>query len=359
MLTERNLELKFRQVPTEQLGERILRHDEDSEYAAYYLIRFRIQLQLHSIYNAMNIDEEYSDILMDFFLFLRDGKNGRNRIPFQTIDGLHSISSFEPWVINTFKNFLTDRIKEQLRRKTNEEVAMSETSQSYDYKRDNHIRSMAILLAKSRQVFAPRDQFIYYRSLLSVLGKDRTISNEQIAEAMGLSYANYRQITARTKQQATCALAKILKSQTIPLTEDEQEIVDRVNLDFENLFNIVAEFYEAALNNLACKTSIEALRTQASDVHGSSDIKYDIEEDNDADYSLPIDQKSKITSSIDDIPANLQLFKWDYALYSKICSRTVGTNLSFLGVTPLGNQFSLLLEDMMSSYEEYGQSDRK
>lgn len=296
MITERNLELKYRQTSTELLGKEILRRDENSEYAAYYLIRFRMQQQLQSVYNSMPIDEEYSDILMDFFLFLRDGKGGRNQVSFQAFEGLRSMASLEPWVVNTFKNFLADRMTELLRRKTNEEAAMAEPKPTYDYHRDSQIRCMAILFAKVRQMFVPREQFIYYRSLLNALGKERTISNEQVAEAMGLTYANYRQISTRTKQQALCTLAKIQESPSIPLSDEEQRIVDRVNSDFENLFDVIAELYEAALNDLACKPAIEALRIQAGTANGPSDWMYDIEEDDDICCSL----KDKDNSSFNE-----------------------------------------------------------
>jgi len=266
----------------------IMRGDAESDSAVYYVLRYRMFESLKREYLKMRLQDELCDVLLDFFFYLRDGKNKCNERPYVVLEGLRSWLSFEPFVLRIFKRFLLDRYDAEVRANDTERLYGHIPSTEYDKVRDQRIHCLGLLFAYVDSDFEPRNRFIFYRSMLNDLDRSLMIGNEKMAEAMGCSYANYRQIDCRCRALAKSMLADFVGGVVPTLDARGLLLAERVERDFENLAEVVKDLYTDALCLLDCKEAIEALR--ASDREnasarysrktsmGNGDIKFSIED---------------------------------------------------------------------------------
>ncbi len=225
------------------------------------------------LYSIARPKEDLSDIMMDFYLYIRDGKSGKNKRIFQGLEGIRSALMFESWMTRTFKNFLIDKVSIESREKESKDILKSEgLIDTYDDEKDRKIRYMGILFAYVDSAFSSQNRFIFFRSLLLKLRKTDAIPSEDIAGAMGLTYDNYRKIDSRLRRQVQDKLEDIQKGNIPELDINQKKIVNRTIQEFENLFDVILDLYQKALDSLSCRDAIEELRREG---YSSSRIEDD------------------------------------------------------------------------------------
>ena len=70
-------------IPSSDFIDLLLQGDEQADEAAYYLLHNRVRLQLKRRFEVYHnrLMDDFEDVLEDFFLYLREGKDGENRTP--------------------------------------------------------------------------------------------------------------------------------------------------------------------------------------------------------------------------------------------------------------------------------------
>ena len=98
--------IKYAGIPVSDFVEMILKGDDE---AMYYLLHDRLKFPLHERYEAYrnNFYDDYEDVIDDFFLYLRES----GRYPFQSLQRIKKKESFETWLLNTFRNYLNNRVE--------------------------------------------------------------------------------------------------------------------------------------------------------------------------------------------------------------------------------------------------------
>ena len=94
----------------------IILHDaKRSDEAMYYLLHQRMNHQLRERYDAYQhqLFDDFEDVVEDFFLYLREGRD--NRFPYQALRRIKNKEAFEKWLLTTFRNYLSNRAKEENR----------------------------------------------------------------------------------------------------------------------------------------------------------------------------------------------------------------------------------------------------
>jgi len=293
-MTESQAERRFGRLTISEFRDLILRRDEESELATFYLLRHKMLDKLVSIYNTVEVHDELDDILMDFYLYLRDGKGNHSQRLFQTLEGLRSWISFEGFVLRIFKNFLLDRLNKEQRDAEAQKESKGMGRSEYSKEKDQRIRNLGAVISFVDQTNPSRERFIFFRSLLMTLDKSIMIPNEQIAACMDLTYGNYRQIDSRLRQEARFRLKDLSEGRYPSLNLAHAILAGQIERDFESLSSIIKDLYEKALAELSCKDKINELRKPKKEgseegarysLKSRDSVRYSITDNNDREMS--------------------------------------------------------------------------
>ena len=235
-----------------------------NDEAMYYLLHQRLNRLLRVRYEAFRnqLYDGYEDVIEDFFLYLRE--SGRN--PYQALRRIKNKDVFETWLLNTFRNYLNNRAKEESRISR---ASYSEQEQPDEYLSDEKkLRVASQLIAYAHQVFSPRGRFIFFRSLLTMLNKQKALPNKEVALTLGMTDLSYRVALHRLK----CKLAKfrqrLLQGETLRLDDEHQQMAQRLYEDFDHLYPTLLTFYQYAIDTLKCAAAIRQLHQQYYEATG-------------------------------------------------------------------------------------------
>ena len=270
----------FEELEVLEFVDIILAGGEQADEAMYYLLHERLNKQLQKKFEVYQhqLMDDFEDVVEDFFLYLREGKDGRSRTPYQSIHRIQKKESFESWMLSTFRNYLTVR--------ADKEGKMSFiTPPSSDYCSPSKLegvvedrgrmpvnenlltdeRKLAIashLIAFAHQVFYPRSRFIFLRSLLTMLNKQQALPNEEMAKALGMTDISYRVSVHRMK----CRLAKyrtlLLQGEKLTLDDPHQQMAQRIHDDFAHLYPTLMLYYGQTLDTLNRADAVKQLRQE-------------------------------------------------------------------------------------------------
>ncbi len=244
----------------------ILAGGERTDEAMYYLLHERLNKQLKGkfvVYQHQLMDE-FEDVVEDFFLYLREGKDGRNRTPYQSLQRIQKREAFESWMLSTFRNYLTVRADKE----DNRTIILSDNQniQTSEYPNilieEHKLAIVSHLIAFAHQVFYPRSRFIFLRSLLTMLNKQQALPNEEMAKALGMTELSYRVSVHRMK----CRLAKyrtlLLQGEQLALDDSHQQMAQCINDDFDHLYPTLMHYYGQTIDTLSRADAVKQLRQE-------------------------------------------------------------------------------------------------
>ena len=243
----------------------ILKGDDE---AMYHLLHNRLSHQLRNRYEAYsnNLFDDYEDVIDDFFLYLRE----RGRSPYQPLQRIKKKEAFESWLLNTFRNYLSNRAE------TEGQVAYAQlkgndstlTIESSDLTDERKLAIVSQLIAYAHQVLYPRGRFIFLRSMLTMLNKQRAVPNKEMAEALDMSYLAYRVTLHHMRKNVKRFRERLLKGETLYLDADHQQMADKINCDFIHLYPTLFRIYLQSIDSLKTSTAVKHLRQQYLEERG-------------------------------------------------------------------------------------------
>ena len=270
-------------IPVPAFLEMILHGDDE---AMYYLLHQSLNFQLHEYYNAyrQHLFDDFEDVIEDFFLYLRESGN----YPYHALRRIKNIDAFETWLLNTFRNYLNNRADEEnritlvsfsehdciatphsQRENVTLQSSVEESNETHECLSDEQKLQVASqLIAYSLQVFYPRGRFIFLRSLLTMLNKQKALPNTEVAKALGMSDISYRV----TLHHLKCNLAKfrqrLLQGETLRLDDEHQQMSQRIYDEFDQLYPTLLMYYNQTIDTLKCAEDIKRLRLQYYEATG-------------------------------------------------------------------------------------------
>ena len=263
----------FAGLSTPQFVDVILHDNQQSDEAVYYLLHHRLNRPMHEIYETYHhhLLDDFEDIIEDFFLYLREGKDGRNRIPYQSLQSIRRKDAFETWMLKTFRNYLSNR--------TNEEERITGADCTIDGLPDDSTPTSSLtderilfaashLIAYALQVFYPRGRFIFLRSLLTMLNKKQALPNEDVAEALGMTAVAYRVTVHRMKCNLSKFLHRLRQGECLRLDDGHQLIAQHIYDDFAHLYPTLLAYYTQTIDTLKCANAIKHLRQKYYEATG-------------------------------------------------------------------------------------------
>ena len=272
----------FAGVPVPDFVDIILHDANRSDEAMYYLLHQRLGHQLRERYDAYQhqLYDSYEDVVEDFFLYLREGRD--NRFPYQSLKRIKNKESFETWVLNTFRNYLNNRAKEENRISfatfsdhgfngshgfTNANTITTNTTQEL-FTDEQKLLVCSQLIAYAHQVFYPRGRFIFLRSLLTMLNKQKALPNEEVARALGMTDISYRVTVHRMKCNLSKFRQRLIHGELLHLDDEHQQMAQHIYDDFDHLYPTLLTYYTQTINTLKCADDIKRLRQQYYETTG-------------------------------------------------------------------------------------------
>ena len=273
---------RFAGIPVPGFVEMILKGDDE---AMYYLLHDRLDHQLRNRYEAYNnhLNDDYEDIVDDFFLYLRES----GRYPYQPLQRIKKKEAFETWLLNTFRNYLSNRADAETPNSripidANNHVVFEAPS---DITNERILAVVSHLIAYAHQVFYPRGRFIFLRSLLTMLNKQKAVPNKEMAEALDMSDLAYRVASYRMKQNVKQFRERLLKGETLRLDDDHQQMADNINRDFVHLYPTLFRIYIECIDTLRTSTAVKHLRQQYLEERGLA--VHELDSDSPNHVSIP------------------------------------------------------------------------
>jgi len=257
--------IKYAGIPISDFVDMILNGDDE---AMYYLLHNRLHHQLYERYEAYchYLFDDYEDVIDDFFLYLRE--NARN--PYQSLQRIKKKESFEAWLLNTFRNYLNNRAEtesQSINIYSSDKLVVSNEDSS-EITNEQKLAIVSHLIAYTHQVFYPRDRFIFLRSLLTMLNKQRAVPNKEMAEALDMSDLAYRVAVYRMKQNVRHFHDRLLKGERLRLDEDHLQMATNIHRDFIHLYPTLFHYYMKCLDSLKTSRAVKDLRQQYLEERG-------------------------------------------------------------------------------------------
>ena len=248
---------RFAGIPVPDFVEMILKGDDE---AMYYLLHDRLKHQLQERFEDYqhHLYDTFEDIIDDFFLYLREC----GRYPYEPLKHIKKKDAFETWLLNTFRNYLSNRAEAEgqgFSSQPNCEAHLPIAGEG-SVSDEEKIRLVSELIAYAHQVFYPRGRFIFLRSLLTMLNKQRAVPNKEMAEALDMSDLAYRVAVYRMKQNVRHFRERLLKGETLRLDDEHQQMADHINHDFINLYPTLFHIYLECIDSLKTSTAVKHLR---------------------------------------------------------------------------------------------------
>lgn len=263
---------EFAEIPIPDFVDIILDGGEKGDEAMYYLLHQRLESQLRERFEVCRnqLMDDFEDVVEDFFLYLREGKTGWSKTPYLSLRRIRKKESFESWLLNTFRNYLTIRVEKEDNRTTrlsdNQNIRTSENPDSLTDERKLAIAST--LIAYAHQTFFPRDRFIFLRTLLTLLNKQQALPNDEMARALGMSDIAYRVTVHRLKGKLSFFRNRLLRNEDLPLDDLHRQMAQHINDDFARLYPTIGKFYLLSIDELKRADAVKRLRQEYYDSTG-------------------------------------------------------------------------------------------
>jgi hypothetical protein len=186
------------------------------------------------------------------------------------LNSIQNKNAFFGWVVATYRNFLLNKSKEEMRRRDLlEHVRSGNYEEKNELSDETMIQYLATAIAYADQQFTPRNLFIFYRMLLSLLDHKRAIPQEEMAQAMKMHPSTYRVCTKRQKDRLQEFILLQETRHSLDLDVSHTLMRDRIVACFNQLYELLLESYKQALERLPSATEIQALRHFFSHENGS------------------------------------------------------------------------------------------
>lgn len=266
----------FAEMPIPNFLDIIQEGGPRADEAMYFLLHQRLLGRLRNRYEIYQrqLQDDFDDVLADFFLYLRDGKEGRNTVTYLSLRSIKSKDAFETWMLNTFRNYIgvTANAKPPLTIVTNNLESESKI-QNPDVPcspltDERKLAFASTLIAYAHQTSLPRDRFILLRTLLTLLNKQQAMPNEEMAEALGMSSVSYRVTVYRVKHHLAKLRTRLLQGENLPLDDNHRQMAQNINDDFTHLYPILYTYYCQTIDALASAAAVKRLRQEHLDATG-------------------------------------------------------------------------------------------
>ena len=252
----------------------LLAGGEQADAAMYHLLHARLEPQLRKHYEGyrQQLLDGFDDVVDDFFLYLRNGKDGRSSDSYGALRSIRQHDRLDAWLIATFRNYLNLRAAREGRlvgHRLQEGIDADSGADEYSPLTDEQkLAAASHLVAYTHQTLSPREAFILLRMLLTLLNRQRALSNDEVARGLGMSPVAYRVTVHRVKRHMNRARTRLLQGHPLPLDEAHRAMAQRLYDDFLHLYPTLMTYYLQSIDSLRSADEVRRLRQEYLDATG-------------------------------------------------------------------------------------------
>lgn len=125
------------------------------------------------------------------------------------------------------------------------------------------------LIAYAHQVFYPRGRFIFFRSQLTMLNKQKALPDKEMAAALGMNHLAYRVMQHRMKANLARFRQRLLQGERLRLDDAHRQMADHIYNDFTHLYPTLLTYYTQTIGTLKCADAIRQLRQEYYEATGT------------------------------------------------------------------------------------------
>lgn len=231
---------------------------ERASEAIYYLLKKRLVRAMGRVFelHGFGLDDHFDDTIDDFFLYLYDRGDGR---PFAILETVRERQAFFGWMVGTYRNFLLNKAKDEMKRREMMEAARSKDEEEHQTD-ERLVYFIATAIAYADQELPPRNRFIFFRMLLTILDHKLSLPQELVAQAMGMHPVTYRVCVNRLKTRLSDDVTCLEAGQRFQLDNAHLLMQNRLMQGFDRLYDTLLPYYETALHALSGAMDISELR---------------------------------------------------------------------------------------------------
>ena len=251
----------------------LILNDSNNYESVYYLLKQRLAGALFSVYKnyGFGLDDDFEDTVNDFFLYLYDGDVSGLQRPFAILKGVRNKSAFFGWVVGTYRNFLLNKAREEEKRRQLTEQVRARFQDQEQARMEDHLWTvLCAAIAYADQQLSPRNRFVCYRFLLSLLDHTRAIPQEHMAGALNMLPVTYRVCTKRQKERLQEFVLRQETGQLLNLDPTHQTFRDILMNGFNHLYDLLLVHYDKTLELLPTAAQIRALRQNYGRSNGTT-----------------------------------------------------------------------------------------
>lgn len=250
----------------------IAHHGEDDADLVYYLIKMRLRKALMKVflYYGDEVYDNFDESIDDFFIYLHDGFGGGAPSPFAMIDNITDKKTLFSWIKNTYRIFLLNKYRNYLKLPVFQGLPPNypgEGREDFD-ELEEKIVILCTAIAYSDQQFSLLMRFVFFKYLLTIIDKPRSITQEKMSTAIGLRPNSYRIASKRQKDLFLFYVKLLRRGLSLPLDKEHETMRDQLISDFGHLYDILLSYYDAILEKLPCRDAVKALREDESNRNG-------------------------------------------------------------------------------------------
>ncbi|MCR5013849.1 MAG: hypothetical protein K6A28_03630 [Bacteroidales bacterium] len=252
--------------PTEYC-EIISRHEDRRTETVYYLLKKRLSVALRIVYedHGFGLIDEFDDTIDDFFLYLYDESHVLGPTPFAVLERIRDKRAFFKWILSAYRIFLLNKAKETEREKDVMTVVLTETrDDDRGLSEELMMHFLATAIAFADQQFITLNRFVFYRMLLSFMDHRQAIPQEEMAKALNMNAVTYRVYTKRQKDRFLKFINIQESGGTLHLNPSHVAMRDLILSRFNQLYEVLMEYYGRALEELPNAVEVDKLRHEFS-----------------------------------------------------------------------------------------------
>lgn len=261
----------------------IVKGNENSSEAAYYLLKKRLHYLLKKVYvdYGFGLVDEFDDTINDYFLYLYNYNVSSKQTPFSILENIREKKAFFGWILSTYRIFLLNKAKEKAQEREILGLALArpkgEGFQLPGRQDDEKpltdemmMQYLANAIAFADQEFDLMKRFLFYRMILSFLNHRLAIPQEEMAKTLKLNAVTYRVYTKRQKDRFLEFINIQESGSILPLDLKHKEMSDSIMEQFEHLYALMVVYYNQTLEQLPNASEVAALRMEYNQNMGGS-----------------------------------------------------------------------------------------
>ena len=254
--------MRYEGMTPAQLLSLILLCNEESSVALWYMLSVRFQENLQMCYLQLSKDvtndiKTFDDYLTDFYLYLYEGHPDYVTGPtqFHYLKTITDNTRIDSWMQKCFRQFISN--ERRALEKLTKALPAYVVEQKYEHLKDPQIEltRIAFSLAWFNQFEPVLNRYIFFRSMKKKVTKSfnrrEELSDEEIAQALGMNYATYRSASSRCCKEVQRLMTEMKKEDFAKLDANSLLLVDRIcNIDERTLDSIVDSLMTGAERQL-------------------------------------------------------------------------------------------------------------